>query len=92
MNIHTDERARSRRDISARIEPGGSLRIDQVDSGPLAEEMLGDFDYERILTIEEPVKLIPLLLREGFAGRALKFDDISALAREAGCKKSFWAG
>lgn len=78
--------------LLAEIGADGSLRVDAVSGGPLCEKMLGDSDHERILTIREPAAMIPYLIRESFAGRKLTFDSIEDLAREAGCKTSYWAG
>jgi hypothetical protein len=92
MNLYKDTDQESSQTIDAYLQADGSLRIDLVDSGKLAESWFGDWDHERILTIADPHKLVLLLLREGFAKRALTFERVGQLAHEAGCNTSYWAG
>lgn len=78
--------------IDVDLEPGGILRVDQTDAGPLYEGLYGDFDHEQIIRIQDGAKLLPYLIREGLAGRALTFDRIAELADEAQLTSTCWAG
>lgn len=93
MNVYTETfPCGDRKYIDVYLERDGVLRVDKTDAGPVLESLYGDFDYERIIQIEEGAKLLPYLIRDGLAGKTLTFDRIGELAEEAGLSVSGWSG